>query len=175
MNLAATSLPEKSTPHDPHGEVKLHQVVSQGTASTPQVMAMGTVSCKVSNIDLIVKTEMWASGFPSLPPLTSSMMETVEFTHLPFLPPDDVWAGTRPLFCLTPTPTPPPLPRISQSLARAEGMATPPRFRQPRPVTRRSPHPTELQVFGTVFGKRVRGVSVSITSSLAPMGTELGQ
>ena len=61
------------------------------------------------NIDFFFKAETWASGFPSLPPLTSSSMtETVEFTHGPLLQPDDLWARSRPLFRLAPTPTPPP-------------------------------------------------------------------
>ena len=33
------------------------------------------------NLDFFFKTDTWASGLPSLPPLTSSMTETVEFTH----------------------------------------------------------------------------------------------
>ena len=69
---------------------------------------MGTFSPRRFNTNFLFKTETWAPGFPSLPPLTSSMTETVEYTHGPLLQPDNVWAGSRPLFRLAPTPTPPP-------------------------------------------------------------------
>ena len=68
----------------------------------------GDLNPEQFNIDFFFKAETWASGFPSLPSLTSSMTETVEFTHGPLLHPDDLWAGSRPLFRLAQTPNPPP-------------------------------------------------------------------
>ena len=127
------------------------------------------------NMDFFFRTETWAPGFPSLPPLKSSITETVEFTHGPLLQPDDLWAGSRPLFRLAPTPTPLPLPGVWQSLATTEGMATPPHDRQPQPVTRHSPHPHRVPSFWNGCRQACEGMVRPSHFSLDSFGTQFGQ
>ena len=88
-----------------------------------------------------------------------SMNRSVDLTQGPLLQPDNLWAGSHPLFCLAP---PPLLPGVWQSLARAEGIATPPHNEQHTPQLAISPGRTDFQLFGTAVKKRVRGVSLSI-------------